>query len=361
MIDFTDAPKLKKGYGGANGNKISILLNGSRWMLKFPSISERSPELHYTKGCISEYIGSHIFQSTGISAQDTLLGTYFINGSEKTVVACRDFVEPGFELQDFASLKNQMVDSARSGYGTELKDILETFNVQDVIDPEELENHFWNMFIVDSLIGNWDRHNGNWGFLYDSTHDALSIAPVYDCGSSLFPEAGKAMQKDILHNKQALHRRLYSIPTSSIKINGRRINYFNFLSSLENDGCNRALERMLPRIDMSKINNIIGDTPGIDQAEKEFYTGIIKARKEAILDYSADLLSREKGIVILTKEFKRMPDRSLASKDISSTEAAKKLAEAKNSRASKDETLNKLNIKAVEDSHLDDSSNTSCL
>lgn len=107
MIDFTDAPKLKKGYGGANGNKISILLNGSRWMLKFPSISERSPELHYTKGCISEYIGSHIFQSTGISAQDTLLGTYFINGSEKTVVACRDFVEPGFELQDFASLKNQ--------------------------------------------------------------------------------------------------------------------------------------------------------------------------------------------------------------------------------------------------------------
>lgn len=56
-----------------------------------------------------------------------------------------------------------------------------------------------------------------------------------------------------------------------------------------------------------------------------------------------------------------MPDRSLASKDISSTEAAKKLAEAKNSRASKDETLNKLNIKAVEDSHLDDSSNTSCL
>lgn len=49
MIDFTDAPKLKKGYGGANGNKISIMLNGSRWMLKFPSISERSPELHYTK------------------------------------------------------------------------------------------------------------------------------------------------------------------------------------------------------------------------------------------------------------------------------------------------------------------------
>ena len=46
---------------------------------------------------------------------------------------------------------------------------------------------------------------------------------------------------------------------------------------------------------------------------------------------------------------------------VCSQKRAKKLAEAKNSRASKDETLNKLNIKAVEDSHLDDSSDTSCL
>lgn len=74
-------------------------------------------------------------------------------------------------------------------------------------------------------------------------------------------------------------------------------------------------------------------------------------------DGSLTLYHRRRTLLPL----KGMPDRSLASKDISSTEAAKKLAEAKNSRASKDETLNKLNIKAVEDSHLDDSSNTSCL
>lgn len=361
MIDFTDAPKLKKGYGGATGNKISILLNDSRWMLKFPSISERNSELHYTKGCISEYIGSHIFQAVGIKAQDTLLGTYSMNGSEKIVVACRDFVKPGFELQDFASLKNQMVDSVRSGYGTELNDILDTFSAQDVIDSEELENHFWDMFIVDSLIGNWDRHNGNWGFLYDSTHDSLSIAPVYDCGSSLFPEADQTMQKEILHDKQALHRRLYSIPTSSIKINGKRINYFNFLSSLEYVGCNRALERMMPRIDMNKIENIILNTPGIDQAEKEFYTGILKARKENILDYSANQLSREKGAITLTKELKRTVDRSLAAKEISSTEAAKKYSEVQNSQSGKDEILNEPNVKAADDSHFEGSSDNACL
>ena len=91
--------------------------------------------------------------------------------------------------------------------------------------------------------------------------------------------------------------------------------------------------------------------------EGNYLSPIIDAFKPNLSCYQY----REKGIVILTKEFKRMPDRSLASKDISSTEAAKKLAEAKNSRASKDENLNKLNIKAVEDSHFDDSSGTSCL
>ena len=169
------------------------------------------------------------------------------------------------------------------------------------------------------------------------------------------------MQKEILHDKQALHRRLYSIPTSSIKINDKRINYFNFLSSLEYVGCNRALERMMPRIDMDKIENIILNTPGIDQAEKEFYTGILKARKENILDYSANQLSREKGAITLTKELKRAVDRSLAAKGISSIEAAKKYSEALNSQSGKDEVLNEPNVKAADDSHFEGSSDNACL
>ena len=161
--------------------------------------------------------------------------------------------------------------------------------------------------------------------------------------------------------KQALHRRLYSIPTSSIKINDKRINYFNFLSSLEYVGCNRALERMMPRIDMDKIENIILNTPGIDQAEKEFYTGILKARKENILDYSANQLSREKGAITLTKELKRTVDRSLAAKEISSIEAAKKYSEVQNSQSGKDEILNEPNVKAADDSHFEGSSDNACL
>ena len=34
-----------------------------------------------------------------------------------------------------------------------------------MIDTKEIKEKFWDMFVIDSLIGNTDRHNGNWGFL----------------------------------------------------------------------------------------------------------------------------------------------------------------------------------------------------
>ena len=63
-----------------------------------------------------------------------------------------------------------MIDSERQGYGTELSDILQKIDEQNLVNRDSLLERFWDMFVVDALIGNWDRHNGNWGFLYDE-HD----------------------------------------------------------------------------------------------------------------------------------------------------------------------------------------------
>lgn len=67
------------------------------------------------------------------------------------------------------------------------------------------------MFIVDAFIGNWDRHNGNWGFLYDTNTDEVTLAPVYDCGSSLYPQADEEMMHEILNNKNELNHRVFYI------------------------------------------------------------------------------------------------------------------------------------------------------
>ena len=91
MIDFTNLPVRNKTYAGANGSKISVLYENELYMLKFPSSPVINKEMSYSNGCISEYIGCHIFESVNIPVQKTLLGTYTKNGKQKIVVACKDF------------------------------------------------------------------------------------------------------------------------------------------------------------------------------------------------------------------------------------------------------------------------------
>ena len=121
MIDFTDLPRRNKTYAGANGNKIAVVYDGAQYMLKFPAPPKINKDMSYANGCFSEYLGSHIFQMAGIPAQETLLGVFTKNGRERVVVACKDFTTDGSVLQDFASLKNTIIDSEHNGYGTELR------------------------------------------------------------------------------------------------------------------------------------------------------------------------------------------------------------------------------------------------
>lgn len=294
MIDFTELPKRNKSYAGANGSKISIVYNGEQYMLKFPPHPVKNQGMIYSNSCISEYLGCKIFEKAGVPVQETILGTYKTKkGVEKIVVACKDFTSVGIELQDFASLKNQIIDSERNGYGTELADILSVFDEQTAMEPEKIRERFWDMFIVDAFIGNWDRHNGNWGFLYHVQSDELTLAPVFDCGSCLYPQADERMIMKILADKQEINHRVFNIPLSAIQNNGKKINYYEFISALDNEECNRALLRILSRIDMKEIFNVIEKTPFISDLQKEFYRTMLMTRKERILEYSVKRMSKQ--------------------------------------------------------------------
>ena len=286
MIDFTNSIKKNKAYAGANGSKIAVVYNGEQYMLKFPPFPTINKGISYTNSCISEYIGCKIFESVGIPVQETILGTYTSNGKTKIVVACKDFTKPGITIQDFASLKNRIIDSERNGYGTDLADILSTIEAQTSIDSELLKTRFWDMFIVDALIGNWNRHNGNWGFLYNANTDEVSLAPVFDCGSSLYPQADESVMQAVLNDKNELNHRVFDMPLSAITYNGKKINYFKFISAAEFAECNEALTRITSRIDMEKIFEIIDSTPLITELQKDFYKVMLSERKEHILDFS---------------------------------------------------------------------------
>lgn len=284
-IDFSDCKVvLGRAYNGANGKKIAVEYGGHRYMLKFPASGENKPtELSYTNSCFSEHIASSIFNLIGVSAQETMLGTYKIGKKTKIVCACRDFTEGGLRLFDFCSIKNTILDSESDGSGTELDDILDTIEKQKYVSPAQLTEHFWNMFIVDALLGNFDRHNGNWGFLYNDETEEATIAPVYDCGSCLLPQADERVMRRVLDNENELNARVYQFPTSAIKVNGRKLNYYDFLKGCSNSDCNKAVLRIMPRIDLAKINAFIDGVSYISEMQKDFYKRYISARYGLIL------------------------------------------------------------------------------
>ena len=285
MPDFTDCRRLPgNAYAGANGKKIGIEYKGEQYMLKFPpSGAQKKTELSYTNSCFSEHIASSIFNMAGVEAQKTILGTFNVNGKTKIVCACKDFTADGGRLLDFCSIKNTVIDSEHNGTGTELADVLDTIEKQQFVNPQVLMEHFWNVFIMDAFLGNFDRHNGNWGFLYHPVHQKTSLAPVYDCGNCLLPQADEAVMRAVLEDEKELHARIFRFPTSALKYNERKINYFDFLMAAENDECNAALKRMFPRINMVEINAFIDTVPYISELQKQFYKYYLNARYELIL------------------------------------------------------------------------------
>ena len=90
----------------------------------------------------------------------------------------------------------------------------------------------------------------------------------------------------VLEDESERDFRVYEIPTSAIQIEGKKIKYFDFLSSLQNEDCNRALRRILPKIDMERITEIVDNTPFLSSLQKHFYLTMLKERKEKILDFS---------------------------------------------------------------------------
>lgn len=285
-VDFTGCRQfLGRAYNGANGKKIAVEYSGDIYMLKFPPSGEKKPtNLSYVNSCISEHIASNIFNMLGIKAQETVLGTYSSGGKTRLVCGCRDFTSGGKLLFDFCSIKNSIIDSESDGMGTELDEILETIEKQQFVNPEKLKKHFWDMFAADALLGNFDRHNGNWGFLYDSRLDRTEIAPVYDCGSCLHPQADEELMKKIINDEDMLNARIFRFPASAIKYNGKKINYFEFIYNRENSACIESVKGLYERVDMKKIASFIDEVPYITEGYKEFYKYYIKARLKNIIE-----------------------------------------------------------------------------
>ena len=114
----------------------------------------------------------------------------------------------------------------------------------------------------------------------------MKIAPIFDCGSSLFPQIDDELIKKVISSKTEMDARVFDMPTSAILLKGKRGNYFKIITSLEYSDCNEAIKRIVPKIDLNQINLLIDQAEQASDLQKSFLKKILKLRKENILDYA---------------------------------------------------------------------------
>lgn len=281
LLDFSKALEIAPEYTGSEKKK-TMILNDKKYLVKFPD-PNRSPklEISYINNVFSEYIGTKIFEICGFETQKVEIGIYNKDGKNRVVCGCEDFTNSETKLVEFEKFENASIEP--NPFKRELKDIFHIVQSGSYnIDLNELKEKFWNMFIIDCLIGNEDRHNGNWGFLKDIKNENLTFAPIYDCGSCLFSVYTDEDMKECLENNTKMQDCIKNT-SSAIRDDGAKIKYFEFITSLKNEDCNNALLRMYDKINLEEVFKLINEIEVISNIRKEFYCKVIEGKYKEIL------------------------------------------------------------------------------
>lgn len=292
IINFNDFQQNQRMYGGTAGRKMGITYNGKDYLLKFPgNLKEQKMKninLSYSNSPVCEYIGSKIYELVRLPVHNTILGTR--NG--KTVVACEDFLQDGDRLYEFDKIKvtfePHFLDSngnETNGVGVDLYEIMMTIQEHPFLqDVPGVKEYFWNMFIMDALIGNTDRNNSNWGIILrkDGSKD---IAPVYDNGNCLNSKWDDEKMRIVMNDADKMEAEAYKARRCIFELHGKRINPYHIIESRECPECLEAVYRLTPQIgnNMDKIQTMIKEIPILSEIQKRFFISIIECRYEKVL------------------------------------------------------------------------------
>lgn len=297
IIDLSDCVLSTRAgtYGGKAGFKDGIVYKDEFWIVKYPQSTAgmRTRDVSYTTAPLSEYIGSQIYQKLGYDVHDTMLGYR----NDKIVVACKDFCKNEGALREVRTLKNlankklaeqlnQSFRSTGSEHFVNLEEVLLHIQYNDILSKiQGIEGRFWDMLVVDSLINNNDRNNGNWGILYENGR--YELAPVYDNGASF---SGKVSDEKLLDQLQDKNKLIQSVKstTTSYSLKNKQI-FTRDLFELPYRGLKEAIVRNVPLFihKEKEIADMIGEIPNYykgqyvcSEIRKKAYIESMKVRME---------------------------------------------------------------------------------
>ena len=298
MLDISNIKANNRLYGGVAGIKVGVTIDGINWLVKFPgNLRERQLEnvnMSYSNSPLCEYLGSHLFEYFGIPVHETKLA---IRGG-KEVVMCRDFREDKV-MYHFSELKATFEPAfvtadgfISDGCGTDLSEALLVIREHPILhDVKDVEKRFWQMFIVDFILGNPDRNNGNWGILVDN--DKVSLTPVFDCGNALCDKWDDTKMQLFMSDENLFKGEAYGSKVCFYTENNKRIKPYRFLKNTDNVICKKVLKELLVVWDTNnvfdKFQNLMRKTNSVTETQFEFYSKLLITRVEKLKEINNSL------------------------------------------------------------------------
>ena len=254
--------------------------------------------LSYSTTPLSEYLGSHIYESIGLRTHETKLG--IANG--KIVVACKDFLGSSEMIIDYNMIKNEYDENVEKAieYLSSSSNIDSNHDLEEILlimeeNPyfksiPELKERFWDMFVIDAFISNNDRNESNWGLVLNKETNELRLSPVFDNGAAFYNKSNDEKLTTIYNDNFRFKQSVYDSSVSIYRLNGKRLNPLKYIESMDNAECNKAILRMLPKINMDKIISIFEEVPEeynglpvLSKIQKDYYLKSLEYRYENVL------------------------------------------------------------------------------
>lgn len=280
-LDLNKYKNLKM-YDGTT-KKYGITYKGKDYIVKYPKNNMDTSH-------ISEYVASHFINNLGYKAHNTLLK----DTANGLCVLVEDFINTLGLLHTYA-------DTQQSSEGTDISTKSYTYeDIQYMIKmhtkiPDYLKQQaiyqFWVMFFLDAILGNRDRHRGNWGYIVGKG-SKYYVAPLFDNGGSLFPNVLTRISQYSRDSKNFIKERSEKFPACLIceKTNEgiKRTNYYFYINerNLKNNRIMLHVYKEFRSIGVDKIKSAITsavDNSLIPDTLKSFYVDVVISRYNHII------------------------------------------------------------------------------
>ena len=106
---------------------------------------------------------------------------------------------------------------------------------------------------------------------FDPASERVRIAPAFDFGSCLLPQADDDIMRRVIEDKAECDARIYTFPASALKQGGKKINYVDFVRQASDGVLAPSRAHIVPKIDLGAIDAFISGVLLNSELQRSFF------------------------------------------------------------------------------------------